>query len=156
MSYNKIPNCGHVVENGIAIALHCDAGEIMTNQGIRAKIGICGAPGRKGNGGNKNDVYLGGIPIDFSSGKGPWVATSSCAGEIHSAFYSCNTARFLKNLATGLIFGKEGVAVETIVGNDNFVDVEHVHAINSLKNDRGPSSFLEGNRGSWIQIDGYH
>ena len=52
----------------------------MTKNRSRARIGICGFPGRKVNEGNMDDVYLGGVPRAWNIGKSPGAETSSYAG----------------------------------------------------------------------------
>ena len=41
MNYRKIPDCG-LGGSGIPIEVYCDGGNILTNGGVKAKIGIFG------------------------------------------------------------------------------------------------------------------
>ena len=77
-------------------------------------------------------------------------ATSSYSGEIKSAIYGFDTARFQKSLAAELLMGNEGLRAETIVRNDNSSVVENAHSAKSVTGDRRLNSLLESNRGSWI------
>ena len=103
-------------------------------------------PKRRINNGNKDEAYLGWIPISRSIGRSPMVETSSYPGEIHSAFRGFDTARFLKKSSSGVFFRNAGVGVETSGRVDSSRVVEKVHAINSVSHGRSLLSFLESNR----------
>ena len=64
----------------MANEVHCDTGEIMTNKGIRAQIGIPGSPRRNSNGRNKDEVYIDAIPIDLYRGGGKYGGNSYLRG----------------------------------------------------------------------------
>ena len=121
--------------NGIATEVHCDTGGITHKRVVR---GNCNLRFLRRNGAdrNKDDAYLGGVPIARFIGKSPRVATSSYAGEIQAVFYCFDAARFLKSLSPVLLFGNEGAGVETRVRSDNSSFVENAHSINSVTNGR--------------------
>ena len=48
------------------------------------------------NGTNKDQSYLGGVPIEWPIGESLRVSTYSYAGEIQAAFYGFDTSHFLK------------------------------------------------------------
>ena len=95
----------------------------------------------KVNADNKDDPFLVGVPISWTSGKRHTAATSSYSDEIQAAFYGFDTARFLKNLVAELLFGNEGLDIETIAIDYNSSVVERVRSINSVKSERRLNSF---------------
>ena len=56
------------------------------------------------------------------------------------------TARFVKSMSAGLMFGNENAQIETGMRNDNSSAVDHVHSIRSVTKDRRSNGFLESNR----------
>ena len=74
-------------EKEIAIEIHCDAGQILTKNGSKAQIGICGFMRKQITEQTKNDDFQKGIAISWVINKSPRVATSSFAGEIQAVFF---------------------------------------------------------------------
>ena len=89
------------------IEVHCDDGDILTKGASKYQIGICGFIPGKANVGSKDKSYLVVIPIDWDSGRALMVETSRYAGEIQAAFRGFDTARFLKSMLSGMLFGNE-------------------------------------------------
>ena len=51
--------------NEIAIAIHCDAGQILTKNGSKAQIGICGFTRKQITEQTKNDDFRKGVAISW-------------------------------------------------------------------------------------------
>ena len=113
-------------ENEIATEVHCDARNILTDGGGRAKVGIGGFTREKINGRNKDNFYLGGVPRAWATGS-LRAGTPSYAVDIQSAFHGFDTDRFLKSMLAELLLGNENVDIETRIRNDNSIVAEHVH-----------------------------
>ena len=95
-------------ENEIAIEIHCDAGQILTKSGSRAKIGICGLLRKQITEQTKSAQYRQGNAVPWVSNKSPRSSTSSFAGEIQEVFYGRDMARLLKGMLAELLFGNIG------------------------------------------------
>ena len=67
-------------ENEIAIEIHCDAGEILTEAGSRAKIRNCGFLRKQLADETNNVEYRRGIAVSWVSNESPRVSTSSYSG----------------------------------------------------------------------------
>ena len=118
----------------IDIKVHCGAGEIMTKNGSRAQIKICGFLIRKVGEYNKAQVYLGEIPMERPSGKIPKVAMFRYSGEIHQSFYGFIHLVFVIVYYLNY-YEATHEYIDTIGKNDNSIDVEHVRAITSVTNE---------------------
>ena len=125
------------------IATH---GCILTKGGGKAKIGIFGLIREKVSGRDKEKIYLFGIPISWASGESLGISTSSYAGEIQAAFRGLDTPRFLKSTLSEFLFGNGSIEIETRIRNDNSSDVEHVHPIKSVTQERRLNGTRERNR----------
>ena len=86
----------------MAIEVHCDEGNILTNGGSRAQIRIFGESREKVNVGNKEKNYLGGIPIYRPIWGSLRVETSRYAGKIQDVCRGSDAARFLKSTSAEL------------------------------------------------------
>ena len=67
-------------ENEIAIAIHCDSGEILTKTGSGAQIGISGCSGKQITEKTKNVERRQGIAVSWVGNESPMVSASSYAG----------------------------------------------------------------------------
>ena len=74
------------------------------------------------------------------------IATSSYAGGIRDVLHGVDTARSLKSMSSGLLFGNANVEIATRIRNDNPSVVEHVHSITPAAKERRSNCFLESNR----------
>ena len=118
---------------------------VMNKKGIRAQIGICGFSRSKVNAGNLDDVYIGGIPIAWPSGKSPMVATSSYAGVgvksvLRGAYM--DILLLLKRLVAVILFGNDGSGVGASLRNCNSISVENARSVKSVNNERRFNSLL--------------
>ena len=55
-------------------------------------------------------------------------------------------ARFLKSIASAILFGNGNVDLETGTRGDNSIVVYHAHSVNSVKSERMLNSFLESKK----------
>ena len=119
-------------EEDLEIEVHCDAGQILTKTGSRDQIGIFGFIRAKITEQDKNQQFHKGIAISRPSSKSPRAATPSYAGEIQALFYGFDTARFIKEMLSELLFGNVGCSINTYVRNDNSDAVYHVDSMNTV------------------------
>ena len=141
-----------------SIGVHCDSGNITTKKRNRAQIGMRGFIRKRVDWwrwGDKDNIYLEGIPITCSSGKCHRLATSRYDGGAQSVFYVFGASLFLKSLAAGYLLGNGGVDIDTIARNGNSCVATHVHSIDLVTNGGRLNSLLERNRGAYTKTNGY-
>ena len=85
----------------------------------------------------QNDNFHTGIPISRSSSKSPRVSTSRYLGKSKHCFYGFDTARSIKDMLGGLLFGNVGCSINTYVRNDNSDAVYHTESKNTATNENG-------------------
>ena len=138
---NKIPECWS--GGGVAIEIHCGAGEIMTRSGSRAQIGIGGFFEKANRGETKNDEYQQGIAVSWVSSRSPRAPKSSYAGGNTSILYGFDMAMLSKGLLEDLMFRNMGVEIPTYVRNDNSDAAYQVDSVNTVANVKRLDVFLE-------------
>ena len=73
--------------NGIAIEIHCGAGQILTEAGSRAQIGICAFSRRQITWRTKNVEFRQVIDVSWVINESPRVEASSFAGDTSSVLW---------------------------------------------------------------------
>ena len=127
---------------GIAISIHCDAGEILTKTGSMAQIGICGFSIKRITEKAKNVEFQQGIDVSWV-GKHPrrrqHLATRG--GGPQSLFYGCDVVRTSHGLLEEPTFGNMGAEIPTYVRSDNSDASYRVDSVNTATTERRLNGF---------------